>query len=157
MALGNSRNQLIIKSLIVLSLFLFLGALLWKADRVINRTGDFPLLGPFWGPHILQFIFVALAGFVYCLPENIDFHHITWTRLVIGSLPALFVALAPVFYFQLTPSFRWLNMLFLLLIGGERTSLFVGAGAFWFGTSVALSFEKGTRGQKPKTPTKILS
>lgn len=152
MSLNNSRNRLIAKSVIVLGLFLFLGALLWKVNLVIGRTASFPILGPFWGPQILQFLIVALAGFVFALPEKVDLHSVAWSRLVISGLPALFVAFAHVFYYRLTSSLGWLNMVFLFLSGGGGTPLFVSAGAFWFGGSLALSFEKSKEEQatKPK-------
>jgi hypothetical protein len=82
----------------VSSLCLLYGAWFWRIYPSVKRTGSFRILGPHWGPLILEFVVAALAGFFVALPENTDLRGFSWRELLIGGIPVLVLALAPIMY-----------------------------------------------------------
>ncbi|MDK2856550.1 MAG: hypothetical protein PWQ86_1763 [Bacillota bacterium] len=140
-SLIHKYRPLVIRSSLLLLIFLLLGTVLWRIDLVIKRTADLPLLGPLLGPTLIQLAVLIVAGFIFAMPEGILRSRICWSKFLILCLPPICVTAAPFIYFQVSSWLGWNLSPFFYLSGGGRF-IFVGPGAFWLGAALALSFRE---------------
>lgn len=130
--------QVVARVFVVLILLCVLGFVSRQVDQVVGRTAEFPLLGTYWARFLPEFLLLALAGFVLALPDDCSQRRVSWLKVLVWGVPALFIAFLPFLYYRpLIGKLIGRLGLWLLLPGG-----YGDVASFWLGVALALSFEK---------------